>query len=504
MKILVCGSSGLVGNDLCSLFDKEIINYVGIHNTRPQKNSYKIDILNPIELAFFFDKHQPTVCVNCIADRNVDLCETNWEQTKKVNIDIVAALAKECAKRHIFFLQISTDYVFDGRDSPYTPKSQLNPLQNYGMSKMIAECRVKTYLQEYCIVRVPVLYTNTYHYLSETAVTVLAKKVMNQIEAVKEDNYSIRRPVFIPDFCRFLLSCILTKKTGIYHFYNEKDKTTKYEMCKIIGEFLQKPVTHIEPVNTPPSNDAGRPYDTNFTDSQYNIQNFTSMPIAGGISICLDDFWHPSLDHSQMAEDYVFLLFDLDGTLVDTDKLHYECYQKVFADANISLDWSTYSQFQNIDEGLQAIVNDKELFLELKQKKRILIQKTASFDMIHGAKELIEHLVTYNIGFAVVTNTGKETVDHFKSICPTLQLIKNWIVREDYTNPKPDPECFKLAMQRYYKNQKYIIGIENNLTGFKSLQSITSRIYIVTKKENSDYNTLKKEDCYLINDLTRL
>ena len=168
------------------------------------------------------------------------------------------------------------------------------------------------------------------------------------------------------------------------------------------------------------------------------------------------------------------------------------------------MDWSTYSQFQNIDEGLQAIVNDKELFLELKQKKRILIQKTASFDMIHGAKELIEHLVTYNIGFAVVTNTGKETVDHFKSICPTLQLIKNWIVREDYTNPKPDPECFKLAMQRYYKNQKYIIGIENNLTGFKALQSITSRIYIVTKKENSDYNTLKKEDCYLINDLTRL
>ena len=84
MKVLVCGSSGLVGNDLCNLLEKEGIEYIGIHNTRPRPKSHKIDILNSAELNTFLGKENPTVCINCIADRNVDLCETNWEQTKKV------------------------------------------------------------------------------------------------------------------------------------------------------------------------------------------------------------------------------------------------------------------------------------------------------------------------------------------------------------------------------------------------------------------------------------
>ena len=46
MKVLVCGASGLVGNDLCNLLEKENISYVGIHNTRPRKNSYKVSLLD--------------------------------------------------------------------------------------------------------------------------------------------------------------------------------------------------------------------------------------------------------------------------------------------------------------------------------------------------------------------------------------------------------------------------------------------------------------------------
>ena len=504
MKVLVCGSSGLVGSDLCSLLEEEQISYVGIHNTRPRNQSYKVNILNQTEFASFLDEHQPTVCVNCIAERNVDTCEVNWDQTKKVNVDIVSSLAKECAQRNIYFLHLSTDYVFDGRAPPYLPTSQVNPLQNYGISKFLAECRVKTYLEDACIVRVPVLYTNTYSTLSETAVTVLAKKVMNQVESTNEDNYSIRRPVFIPDFCKFLLHCILEKKTGTYHFYNNETKITKYNMCKMIGQFLQMPSDHIQPVNTPPSNDAGRPYDTRFSDPQYTINDFQSVPLAGGMALCLNKFWHPRVTDPKIITDHMFFLLDLDGTLLDTDRLHYDCYQKVLAEYQIPLDWITYRKFPILDEGLRKLIGNDTLFAEIKAKKRALLQTTQTLELIPGARELIDHFVDWNIQFAVVTNTGKETVDHFKSVCPLLQKIQNWVVREDYREPKPNPECYMLAIAKFYRNQKYIVGIENTLTGFKALQSITTRIYIVTSKDDVDYAALKKEDCYLVNDLVSL
>ena len=103
MVVLICGASGLVGRDLCKALEESSIDYIGIHNTRSVKNSYKIDILSPIELSRFLDEHKPTVCVNCIANRNVDECEKNWTTTKKVNIDIVNVLAIACKERNIDF-----------------------------------------------------------------------------------------------------------------------------------------------------------------------------------------------------------------------------------------------------------------------------------------------------------------------------------------------------------------------------------------------------------------
>lgn len=503
MKVLVCGSSGLVGSDLCSLLEQKSIPYLGIHNSRPQKNSYKINILDAGEFNRFLDTQQPTVCVNCIADRNVDTCETNWEQTKKVNTDIVTALAKACHQKNIFLIHISTDYVFDGRKSPYSPTSQVNPLQIYGITKFLAECRIKSILDEYCILRVPVLYTNTSSKLSETAVTVLAKKVMNQIENCKEDNYSVRRPVFIPDFCHFIFDCIESKKLGIYHFYNSIDKKTKYSMCKMIGNYLQKPIDHIIPVNDPPSNDASRPYDTNFIDNQYDRNDYPNTPVSGGIALSLEKYWHPPIYDAQSA-DSLFFLFDLDGTLVDTDTVHYDCYAKVLKEYDIHVSWETYISFNNLDKGLQAIIKNDTLYEEIKQKKRTAMLELESINMIPGAKELIEHLTKWNVQFVVVTNTGQETVNHFKKICTTLQLIKNWVVREDYSLPKPNSECYELAMKRYYQNQKYILGVENNLNGLRALKAITNRIYIITDKDNHEYKELRTEDCYLVKDLTCL
>jgi dTDP-4-dehydrorhamnose reductase len=503
MKVLVCGSSGLVGNDLCFLFEKENIDYVGIHNTRPRKQSYKINLFDSNELNAFLDKENPTVCVNCIADRNVDGCETNWENTKRLNVDIPAILAKICSQRNIFLIHISTDYVFDGRSSPYSPTSQVNPLQNYGITKLLAECRVKTLAPNSCILRVPVLYTNTYTNLSETAVTVLGKKVMNRVEPVKEDNYSVRRPIFIPDLCTFILHCIQTKAIGTYHFYNPEDKTTKYEMCKRIGIFLQQPTDHILPSNDPPSNDASRPYDTQFVDTQYNRSKFPSISLNGGISLCFKKYWHPSLFDPAFAS-HLFLLIDLDGTLIDTDRLHYECYKEALDSHNISLSWETYSQFTIIDEGLRNLIQDDRLYDTIRSTKRRLIQTTTSIQMIPGAEELLSYCIEHNLQFAVVTNTGKETVNHFKQICPPLQRIQNWITREDYKDPKPNSECFRLALQKFYTNQSYIIGIENTLSGYTALKDITSRIYIITDTGNLNYKALKQCDCYLIKDLTFL
>ena len=104
----------------------------------------------------------------------------------------------------------------------------------------------------------------------------------------------------------------------------------------------------------------------------------------------------------------------------------------------------------------------------------------------------------------VVTNTSLENVNFFKSRVPILNKIKNWITRENYVNAKPHSECYELAKQMYYKNEQYIIGIENTIVGYNSIKNITECIYIITNKNEYDYNEIKSKDVYIINDFLNI
>ena len=491
MKVLLAGVSGLLGRSLSDLFDSEGIEYISTHNTRPYKGSQRVSYDSETELDAFFDKEKPAVCVNCIVQRLTDVCELNWPAIKKVNVDIPERLARICKKYGVLLVHISTDYVFDGMAAPYRPESETNPLQNYGISKLIAEKRVLASGCLAMIIRVPVLYCDKVENLEENAVTVIGKKVLNQIDTVKEDNWSVRRPVYIPDFCHFILDSVKSQRTGIYHFYNPKDVTTKYQMALLIAEELGVSADHIQPQNTlPPSADgAARPYDTQLVDTKYDIHSYTFTPLAEGIKRAFQHLKHPSIFENPSS---VFLLLDLDGTLIDTEGLHYNAYKKAFAKWGYTFDEDdfqklihngSYPACQNLDE-IRAFKN----------------KNLQSFDgpiqWMRGADIFLEKLLSAGVNFAIVTNTKKENVNFFKQKLPVLSKVTNWITREDTPLGKPHSQPYEEAKNRFWIEGQTIIGFENTLAGLRSLEKITRIIYYV--------GSAKKEDVFLIDDFSKV
>lgn len=504
MKVLICGASGLVGYDLSQILSSQNIHWTGTYNTRSIPNSYKINFNNLSEVSDLLDKVKPTVCVNCIVERNVDLCEKNWEAIKSTNIDIINNITKACSERDIFIVHLSTDYVFDGTSPPYYTDSEANPIQNYGISKYISEQRVISHTKNYCIIRVPVLYTNTAKFLSETAVTQIGKKLLNTLCTTEEDNYSIRRPVFIPDLCNFIVDSCINKKSGIFHFYNPYDKLTKYKILELIAKYLHKPTWHILPVDTIPKEQAGRPYDTQLADVSYDISNYSITRIEDGISQCFSKLYHPVIDLESPPTESIFFYIDLDGTLIDTDLLHFQCYKKALEiHADYTLDFNTYEELPCINSYLLEKFG-KPMYEIIKTEKNSLLHKTETIESIQGAKELLTYINKYNINHVVVTNTSRKNVDFFKSLMPMLEMVKNWITREDYSVSKPDPECYRLAKCLYYKNESYSIGIENSVSGYYSIKDITQCIYIVSQPNSYTYKKLKSEDCYFVRNITSL
>lgn len=164
----------------------------------------------------------------------------------------------------------------------------------------------------------------------------------------------------------------------------------------------------------------------------------------------------------------MFFLIDLDGTLLDTDYLHYQAWSKVL---KLSPE---YIEKVVTTHGINYILED---FPDPSYLRRQKIKEMLQFEEIKpmkNAETFIHFIVENNIDHAVVTNTDRKVVEHFKQKVPILNKLKKWIVREDYEKPKPDPECYRLALGDH---DGTVFGFENSKEGLEALSKVTGNIF---------------------------
>jgi dTDP-4-dehydrorhamnose reductase len=500
--LLICGASGLVGKELCSYLDEKGVSYVGTYNKNllPGKNMFRVDFSNPTELKEFLVLHDITCCIFCIVERLTDKCENNWAEIKKTNVDLVHITSYLCNQLNIRFIHLSTDYVFDGSTQPNFPDSPKNPLQNYGISKLISECRVLANCPDACIIRTPVLYS-PYSLLHDNAVCLIGKNVMDLRETMKkEDHYSIRRPLYIRDLCPFIYDCYNQGYRGIYHFYNPNTKYTKYEIAVIIGAYLDVSMNTILPIVDKSGGLAPRPYDTQLCDDKIVISDsYVFTEFIESIAHCFGKFRHPKLcmdNHTAF-----FICLDMDGTILDTNMAHYRAYQRVFERRGVPMmdleEWNHTIMNDHIDHSLRGIFGENEIDAIKREKREELTNENIAFTK--NADRFLSFLIDNQFNFCVVTNTSKETVDIFKHKLPLLNKISQWIYRRDYSNPKPDRECYDLAIKRYFQGEPFILGFEDSKVGYSSLKHITDRIYFF-----QNTGLFRDHDGYLFNDFEQI
>ena len=132
MTILVFGETGQVARELARLPDTVCIGRDVADLTAPESCSSAIH------------SHVPRAVINAAAYTAVDRAETEEALATLINADAPAVMARACASLGIPFVQISTDYVFDGTGTaPRSPEDANAPLGAYGRSKLAGEEKVR-------------------------------------------------------------------------------------------------------------------------------------------------------------------------------------------------------------------------------------------------------------------------------------------------------------------------------------------------------------------------
>ncbi|MFP4304958.1 MAG: dTDP-4-dehydrorhamnose reductase [Rhodosalinus sp.] len=130
MKVLVFGREGQVATELRRRHGAAII-AIGRDTA---------DLADPEACARAVERTDAGAVINAAAWTAVDKAEAAEAEATRVNGAAPAAMARAAAARGLPFVQISTDYVFDGTgERPWRPENAPAPINAYGRSKLAGE-----------------------------------------------------------------------------------------------------------------------------------------------------------------------------------------------------------------------------------------------------------------------------------------------------------------------------------------------------------------------------
>ncbi len=216
--ILVTGAKGQLGWELEGLSYTH--NYKGFKFIFTDLDS--LDITDEVAVKTIFREQSIDYVINCAAYTQVDKAEEEPEKAMLVNAKGVANLADSAMNYNSVMIHLSTDYVFDGYYFlPYTEESAMNPVSQYGKSKLESEKVLLKYSRSF-IIRTSWLYSER------------GNNFLTSILRLAEDNNELRVvydqvgcPTYARDLAKVLLDIILACEKlenppfGIYHYSNE-------------------------------------------------------------------------------------------------------------------------------------------------------------------------------------------------------------------------------------------------------------------------------------------
>ena len=243
-EIMITGAFGQVGKALSRLlsFNFKITKTDLI--IPKAESGLILDVTNLMLCREVIDIVKPDVIVNLASKTDVDACEANTELAFSINVGGVKNLMS------IFsgpIIHLSTDYVFNGDNGPYSEDDATDPINVYGFSKLASEKTVLNGHNNNLVIRTNVVYD----YCVGTQASFL-NWVVNSLREGKEINVvkdQWNNPTWTDSLAVVVKRAIDSGLTGIAH-WGDGDWISRFDFALKIANIFELDKKLIKPINT--------------------------------------------------------------------------------------------------------------------------------------------------------------------------------------------------------------------------------------------------------------
>ncbi|WP_343954994.1 dTDP-4-dehydrorhamnose reductase [Nonomuraea longicatena] len=235
MRWLITGGGGMLATDLLERVALRGEPVLALGRT-------DLDLRDRRAVRDFVGAYRPRVVVNCAAWTAVDAAEDQEEAALAVNGHAVEHLAEACERAGSRLLQISTDYVFDGRcRMPYTEEDTPAPMNAYGRTKLAGELAAAGHY----VVRTAWLYGAGGRNFVKTMIRLAAQR--ETVEVVDDQR---GQPTWTVDLADHLVRLAESDlPPGVYHG-SSSGETTWYGFAREIFRLLGADPERVRPIKT--------------------------------------------------------------------------------------------------------------------------------------------------------------------------------------------------------------------------------------------------------------
>ncbi|MFC1888811.1 SDR family oxidoreductase [Thermodesulfobacteriota bacterium] len=236
-KAIVFGALGLVGQYMAACLEDSYHVVRSDRRGREGEDVLELDITDHESVSSLIDEIGPDLVVNAVnLAGGVDFCETDKVKAKVYHFDVVVNLARGCRRNDATLVFMSTDYIFDGTAGPYSEEAEPNPLNTYGLLKLMSEEYIRRCLESHLIVRT----TNIYGYDPESPTPNFVTSLLRRLSkgegvSVPVDQYG--NPTLVNNLVEAICDLLDQGKTGVYNIVGP-DWVNRLEWAKAIADIF--------------------------------------------------------------------------------------------------------------------------------------------------------------------------------------------------------------------------------------------------------------------------
>lgn len=182
------------------------------------------------------------------------------------------------------------------------------------------------------------------------------------------------------------------------------------------------------------------------------------------------------------------VIFDHDGTLVDSEKTHFGIWREVLSGFGVDFPEEVYARGYSgfpTRHNARTLVDtyqldiDPEALFRLKEQKVNALLAHESFNLMPGVKEAINACRQMDLSLAIASGARRNEVANTLKIHGFTGLFDAIACSEDVAHPKPAPDVYLLALNELGLAVEQCIAVEDSYSGLQSAKAAGLRCIVV-------------------------